>query len=704
MGGDAKVAVRIGTAVRGRPSEGLAVRNVGTGLRSERVRRLLPGLLLAAYGVAFALRAFGGGVPAFDDHPGQLFRLWHALDRSFPDSRWTADWNPDWWGGYPELQFYPPGFALIGAVIRLLSLWQLPVEAVYQILCGFILLLPAVTTFILLARLLGDGWLALPPAFLALTLSAGLRGGVEESMRWGMLTSRLPLGVLPLLLLALKPWLDGGRLPVWAPVLAGAVILGHPSGGPAMAALLTGATLLALAVRPRRQTLADMSAVLVLGLAFSAFWVVPFVARPGWVVPLAWGEADLGRLLGDQARRPVVAALASCAVLAWGVVLARRRPFVALVAALPLLLLGGVVADAALFRRGWSPVEPARLTDSLVFATLWAAGLGMGSLVARLTARRSSGPARPAAALAGVALLAVAAGGTRGEATLTLWPWDRARLWPHLDEVSGARDLPRLWDALRGTDRVLFLTSSLRLDDDPAWYAPHSHALSLAPRFAGREIVHGTYTHPSPLAARFYTGATALPPRLGFLAEQLDGQRLLGQPLGRLSSEAFETFARPLRIATVVVPSADAGRVPFLDERYSPSRTVAGFTLFERRERPWPQVERITHRRYRVLVPPSGGVWVKTGVAAYPLWQAKSGRGRLETRADAWGLLEFRVPLDVFEAELVYGEGALEWVAVVLTGLGLVAWPVWAWRGRRPAPAGSGRSAAERRRRTAVPR
>jgi hypothetical protein len=668
------------------------------------VRRLLPGLLLVVYGGAFALRAFGGGVPAFDDHPGQLVRLWHALDRSLPDGRWTADWSPDWWGGYPELQFYPPGFAIAGAAIRLLSLWQLPVEAVYQILCGLVLLLPAVGTFLLLARLLEDGWLALPPAFLALTLSAGLRGGVEESLRWGILASRLSLGLIPLFLLAFRPWLDSGRLPIWAPVLAAAVILAHPSGAPAMAAILASAALLALAVRPRRQTLADVLAVVVLGLALCAFWALPFVARPGWVVPLAWGEADLGRLFGDLTRRPILATLAPCAVLAWGAVLARRRPFVALVAALPLVLLGVVTADAALFRRGWSAIEPARLTDGLVFATLWAGGLGVGSLVARLTARRPSGLARPAAALAAIALLALAPGGARSEPTLTLWPWERARLWPHLDEVSGARDLPRLWAALRGTDRILFLTSSLRLDEDPAWYAPHSHVLSLAPRFAGREIVHGTYTHPSPLAARFYTGATAVPARVGFLAEQLDGQRLLGQPLGRLSSEAFETFARPLRIATVVVPAADAGRTPFLDDRYAAARTVAGFTLFERRDRPWPQVERITHRRYRVLVLPSGGVWVKTGIAAYPLWQAKSGHGRLETRTDAWGLLEFRVPLDVFEAELVYAEGALEWAGVALTGLGLAAWPAWAWRGRRRTPPGAGRPAAERRRRRGISR
>src|SRR5262249_22637744 len=158
--------------------------------------------------------------------------------------------------------------ALVGAAIRLLSLWQLSVDAVYQILCAIVLLLPAIGTFVLLSRLLGDGWLALPPSFLALTLSAGLRGGVEESLRSGMLTSRLPPGVLPLLLLAVRPWLDGGRLPTWAPPLAAAVILAHPSGAPAMATLLAGAALLALAIRPRRQTLVEALTVVTLGLGF----------------------------------------------------------------------------------------------------------------------------------------------------------------------------------------------------------------------------------------------------------------------------------------------------------------------------------------------------------------------------------------------------------------------------------------------------
>ena len=243
--------------------------------------------------------------------------------------------------------------------------------------------------------------------------------------------------------------------------------------------------------------------------------------------------------------------------------------------------------------------------------------------------------------------------------------------------------LDRLWSALRGgTDRVLFLTSSLKLDDNPAWYAPHSHVTSLAPLRTGREIVNGTFTHPSPLAARFYTGQAAPPARLLTLVERLDGQRLLGEPWDRLSAASFDRFARRLRIGTVVVPTGDAPRARFLGPEYAPAGDAAGFTLFERRDRPWPRVERITSRRYRVLVSPTGGVWIPTGIAAYPLWRVKSAAGRLETRVDDWGLLEFRVPVDLFEAELVYAEGWLEWSASPLFVIGAGAWLAWVLRSR----------------------
>jgi len=259
----------------------------------SRKQGLTPLFLLLAYGGAFGLAAFGRGVPAFDDHPGQFFRLWHALERSLPGGHWTADWNPDWWGGYPEFQFYPPGLVLAGAALRLLGLWQLSPESVYQLLCGVALLLPALGTFWLVRRVVDDAWLALPPAFLALTLSAGLRAGVEESLRWGGLTSRLSLGCLPFLVLALRPWVEHGRTPAWAPAAAAALVLAHPAGAPAAAAVMVVASLLVLALRPERRTVSQAVATVGFALALTAFWTLPLLVRRAWFVPLAWGELTI---------------------------------------------------------------------------------------------------------------------------------------------------------------------------------------------------------------------------------------------------------------------------------------------------------------------------------------------------------------------------------------------------------------------------
>ncbi len=644
------------------------------------MRRLVPTLLLLAYGGAFAVAAFGRGLPAFDDHPGQYFRLWHALERSLPDGFWTADWNPDWWGGYPELTFYPPGFALVGTAIRLLGFWQPSVELTYQLLCALALLLPALATFALLRAVLDDAWLALPPAFLALTLSAGLRGGIEEGLRWGMLTSRLSMGCLPLLALSLRPWIETGRTPVWAPVAAAAIVLSHPANAPATVIILGAATLLCAALRPRG-TLLTAVTLAGIAVALTAFWTFPFIGRRGWVVPLAWGQASEIGFLGAVRSQPILLVIGLGALLAWITVLGRRRPFDAYLAALPIALLGLSLGNVGLFHRGWSQIEPGRLLDSLAAAALWAAGLGVGSVIALLTGPRARRRARPLIALGVIALVALVPARAGSEPALVLWP--RAGQWPSWDELSRRHHLPDLWRVLRGRpDRVFFATSALPLGPGSAWYGPHSHAFSLAPVFAGREIVHGTFTHPAPLAARFYTGSAALPVRLPILAEQLDHARLLGQPWEQVTADAFDAFARRLRIATVVMPSALASRAPFLGDRYVASSEVAGLTIFERRDRPWAEVERITHRRYRVLVSPTGGVWIPTGIPAYPLWRARARHGALETRTDAWGMLEFRVPLDVFEAELVYGEGPLEWLSLALTLVGGVVWLGWTWRAR----------------------
>src|SRR2546428_7517344 len=102
------------------------------------------------YGCAFALKALGGGLLVFDDHPGQLYRIWHALTVGLAPWRLNAGWPP----GYAELQFYPPGFSHAAAALHWASLGALDLSATYQALLWVTLLLPGASTYVLLLRVL----------------------------------------------------------------------------------------------------------------------------------------------------------------------------------------------------------------------------------------------------------------------------------------------------------------------------------------------------------------------------------------------------------------------------------------------------------------------------------------------------------------------------------------------------------------------
>ena len=149
----------------------------------------LPLLVLLAIGCAFAAATLGLTPVAFDDHPGQLYRLWHVVTHG--PAPWA--WNEGWWTGYPELQFYPPAFAYAGALLHIATFGALSVPASYHALLWLTYLAPGVTAWIVLAPRLASGWLALPGAFVALTLSLwpALASGVEGGVHVGMAPARV---------------------------------------------------------------------------------------------------------------------------------------------------------------------------------------------------------------------------------------------------------------------------------------------------------------------------------------------------------------------------------------------------------------------------------------------------------------------------------------------------------------------------------
>jgi hypothetical protein len=239
--------------------------------------------------------------------------------------------------------------------------------------------------------------------------------------------------------------------------------------------------------------------------------------------------------------------------------------------------------------------------------------------------------------------------------------------------VRGLR-LDALWDAIRSAPpgRVLFLRSGVPLDWRPEWWRPHTHITALTPIRAGRSMVGGTFTHPSPVAGLLYTGSAANRP-LTLLAEQRDGRTLFGRPLEQLDPETFNRLARRLGISTVVALEEDVGRSRFLNENQEFERRsrIGSFNVFTAGE-PRSEPIAIGPQRWRVDVPPARVPgWLPVPIAYSPLWVARTGEARLGVRADDLGLLEVEVSPGAASVELEHRPGVAEWAGVGLSLLSL---------------------------------
>jgi hypothetical protein len=654
------------------------IRGVAPPAAAARLAALAPLALLVAYGVAFASAALGAALPVLDDHPGQLYRLWHVV--TLGPAPWT--WNWGWWAGYPELQFYPPGFTYLGALVHGASLGAVTVEGAYQLLVWLAYLAPGVTAWVALRRALRDGWLALPGAFIALTLSLwpALMSGVEGGVRVGMAPARLGWALVPLLAVALARWSEGGAAgPGGAAILVtAAIVLTHPAHAPTAVALLALAAL-ASPGRPRR--LAWALGVLAAAALLTAFWTLPLVMRLEHTRALAWGMLTARTLSETMLAHPLVLALLVTAVAALRL---GRTAYERVLARSPWAVAALVALDTLLLEpRGlaWLPAD--RVMDGFWLTLVLAAGVGVGRLLQRLADRRRVPVVvATAAAVAAAIVLSLA-----GHETLALWP--RAGAWPSYAATERGLRLPALWAALRAAPpgRVLFVRSAVPLVYGTDWWRPHTHVTALTPRATGRAIINGTFTHPSPLAALLYRG-DAGPGPIRHLVERLDGRALFGRPLEELDAATLDAHARRLGVSVVVALDEDLPRLAALTDNAAFARrlTVPPFVLWLGTPAAPPQ--RLGPDTWQVRIEAGPDVWSSARVAYYPLWRATADGAPLETRRGAAGDLEVRAPAGATTIELRYRAGLVEWTGLGLTAVGALAWLRAGGRSGRAAQAG----------------
>jgi hypothetical protein len=497
-----------------------------------------------------------------------------------------------------------------------------------------------------------------------------------------MIGARLGLGLIPLLALSLVPWARDGRWPIWSPPLLAGILLAHPyQFVPALLLVLLVGVLRGVA-RERGQAVFQVVRLTGLALGLAAFWLLPLLVRATYTLPLAWSRGEWSALL----HRPILLLVILAYALGVTAALHGRdalRPLRLALAALPLALLLTAWINRAILVDMWDILlmDPERLRDGVAFGALWTAGLGWAWGTDRLLKGRAWGVALAAAiVLAGLPQNAP-------DPDLTLWP--PRQPWPTLGEVESRFELAALREAVRNAPagRILFSTSAIRLEDGEAWYLPHSHLFAMIPIQTGREIVNGTFTHPSPIAGLVYTGS-ARPPAIRRLVEELDGRQLFGEPPGRLSPTRLADLLKGLRVSTVVVPGQDSPLIARLERSglFTTQALIGTFRLFTR-HLPGEEPKWHGHRRLELAIRDASGGWVGTGLFAYPLWSALGPSGPLPLRETPERLLEVFVPpgRDV-RLTLRYREGGAEWAGVGLTVLSLAVWSFHAIRRRGSSP------------------
>jgi hypothetical protein len=619
------------------------------------VTRLAPLALLLGYMVAFGAAALGTSLLVFDDHPGQLYRMWHVVLNG--PAPWA--WNSGWWTGYPEMQFYPPGFADLGALLHVASGGALSVEAAYQVLLWVTWLAPGLTVYLALAVLLGDGWLALPGAFVALTLSGSIASGVEGGVHIGMAPARLAWALLPLLLLALLRWLDDDSRTPWTAVpLLAALVLTHPAHLPAALVLIVVAALVGAGNRRRR--IRQASAALALAAALSAFWTLPLVVRIAHTRALAWGRLAASDVWMALTTQPLLAALVGLALAAF---LARDRA-ARLVAIWPWATVVVVAFDAGVLEPlGFRSLPADRVADGAWLAFVLAAGFGAGRLLGRLAVRWPA----PAAVAAVIALATLSVAGS----SLMLWPRGP---WPSYEATARGMRLPDLWRALAAAPagRVLFVRSGVPLVHGTDWWRPHTHITSLTPLHGKRAIINGTFTHPSPVAALVYRG-DAGPEAITRLVERLDGESLFGRALETLDGATFDRFADRLGVSVIVALEDDRPRLRAVDDRarFAAMPAPPPFLLYVRTAPPPALPRPVAPGVWRLDAQPGADGWAPAHVAYYPLWRAAADGAALATRRADDGQLLVAVARATV-VELRYAAGLPEIAGIAISAAALL--------------------------------
>ncbi|MCX7919602.1 MAG: hypothetical protein N3A72_08370 [bacterium] len=622
----------------------------------------------------------------YDDNSFHYFSLYYAVTQSVPVHHRLVDWNPYWFAGIPELQFYPPGSIFLGILFYYLCLTLVPIGQIYNFILLFALFFPVITSYYFL-RKSGFGYIAgfFTALYLLILLELGNASGVFYGVLVGLTNSRIALGFYPLILwfgiknLVAKP--RKRNIAGLAGLFALALVC-HPYH---IFLPIFGLIAMLYGFKRTKQcslrkSLNVFGLAILLGLGLSAFWWVPLFIRHNYVSSLQiWSGQETGNQFA--ALLALLSSLADGKTNLFFLLLylvsavsllnpnqpVRQKAILAGLVVTPLLMLGFLTFVQLIL----IPIfhfyflDVVRLKDGFHFAVILTSGIGIYELIAKCRISIANFTVKLLPAQFGMRivypflitlfLLIILLGifwfsGTilwtfydfsQGYNRIGFLPtvvkeYQLDELWKHLTEDKGKNPEGRsqnYYTSAIDAGRILFTASSLKYKTLPPQFQTHS--MSLTPIYTGRQIIGGLNTPFYTVASYLFFGKKA-PIVIRQEADSLDNRSLLGVPWELMEESRLFAFCRKMNITTIVTNRNEDKVIAFFNRSstFRLVREIDEFNIYDIPSYTSSWIEYDTTRADIQVTSFSGDritlsvqsaetdVPVLVKVAYYPCWQA----------------------------------------------------------------------------------
>lgn len=610
----------------------------------------------------------------YGDHAGHYWTMWYTLNVAAPLHHRLIDWIPYWYAGYPDLQFTPPGYVIFAWLLDLVTLGKFSTALIYALVAFVGYALPGVTFYYAIRHLGFERRAAFAAGLFGLVFPSFFDG--VTGLFIGMIGSRLAFALNALWFVWMIDWVEarGARYAALAALALAAMVLAHPYH-------VIGTMLaLGLYILARRLPLARAAArgfiVIAIGCALDAFWLAPLFAHSSSaMIPVLRATFDqTWAILSDAILLPYVVLGLPVWVRVWRERDQTRRALQIVLLALPIILGASmlILHRVLIEQLHIYQIDPIRLIGEYYFALIWLAALGVSEIGVWISNRAS--PKIPGAVSAwSVTLLATM--------LFVIPTWQavaffqpQANAEPRfLNQAIRDYRLDELWKTLRTSEgRVWFTSYDTRLsmhgtDDFNTTLA------ALTPLFTNRQMMGGTYSHWSPIAALMWSGDPA-PPVLWGRIEELDDRALFGVPIEKLDAARVYEYCRRFNITTIVASVNDFRTRTFLDASpHFESYYNTGYFFAYRVKNyasAWidahnADVDLITFGDDEIVLrvrAARADARVAVKVYAYPLWRARTDGGQsLEITRDDLALMRIALPRgENYTVTLRYEEGIAE--------------------------------------------